>query len=218
MILAALTLATLVPANLDAQGLQGGLNLSELFGGDVEQADTRRGIVAGGSLTLLTVGPISIVPQVYYAQKGAADTQLLVESPASYDQFGLEYLEVPVLARVGGRIPGAQWLGIYAQGGPAFAWNLDCSIEPGADGGATVSDGCGFGGPGGAEAAVKRAEQGLVLGGGVEFRVLDLGLVTLDGRMVRGLSRIGDPDVRNQATSLMIGYSFSGRRGPPGGM
>lgn len=216
--LAPLLLTFVLPSVLLAQGLQGGLSLSDLFGGDVEQADSRQGLVAGGSFTILRLGPVSLGPEVYYAQKGAGDTRLQVESAAAYDRFGLEYLEVPVLARLAFQVPGADWLGIYAQGGPAFAWNLDCSIEPTADGGATVSDGCAFGSSGGVESVVEKAEQGLVLGGGVELRIANMGAVTLDGRLVRGLSRIGDPDIRNQAVSFMVGYSLAGRRGPPGGM
>lgn len=215
------TLATLLfalPSSLVAQGLQGGLNLSELFGGDVVEADARRGLVAGGSFTVLRFGPLSIGPEIHYAQKGAVDTRLHVESPAAYDQFGLEYLEVPVLARLAFQMPGADWLGVHVQGGPAFAWNLDCSLEPSAEGGAAVKDGCAFGASGGAERVVEKAEQGLVVGGGVELRIADLGAVTLDGRLVRGLSRIGDPDIRNQAVSFMLGYSLA-RSGPRyGGM
>jgi hypothetical protein len=216
--LIAVFLTILVAPNLAAQGLQGGLNLADLIGGAVDRSDTRRGLVGGGSYALLTLGPVSIGPELYYAQKGADATRLVVESPELYDEFGLEYLEVPIIARIGFRVPGVDWLGVYVQGGPAFAWNLDCTIRPGENGSAEVNDGCAFAGAGGVDSVIDKAEQGLVVGGGLALRVFNVGSVTFDGRLVRGLSRIGDPEIRNQATSLMVGYSFAGRgndRGRP---
>lgn len=209
----ALALALFVPS-LSAQGggLKGGLSLADLIGGDVQSSETRTGLNAGGAMTLLRIGPVSVGPELYYAQKGADAARLGVESPAMFEQFGLDYLEVPLIGKISIGIPGVQFLHAYAQGGPAFAWKLHCNIERDEEGQAQLNDDCAFAQNQDAQAFIDSADRGVVLGGGVNINVMNFGVINLDGRHVRGLSRLaegtGTPEVRNRATSLMVGYSF----------
>lgn len=212
---ALLLAAALAAPPLDAQsaGFQGGLSLADLIGDAVRQSDTRQGLNAGGALTLLRYGPLSIGPEVYYAQKGADAARLEAESPAMFEQFGLDYLEIPLLAKLGFQVPGVRWLRAYAQGGPAFAWKLSCHIEPADAGEAAVNDECALNQNQDAQTLVDDADRGLVFGGGLDLNVMNRGTITLDGRHVRGLARLAQeraplPEVRNQATSFMVGYSF----------
>jgi len=54
----------------------------------------------------------------------------------------------------------------------------------------------------------------LAFGAGIDIPVANLGAVSLDARMTRGLSRInqgseGGAEVKNQVFSVMLGYSFT---------
>jgi hypothetical protein len=208
----------LTPNPAQAQfGVRGGVSLSSLFGGDVSQADTRQGLTGGFSTTLLTLGPLSLGPEVHYVQKGSELTQLNPEALESFQEFGLDYVEVPVMLRLGIPLPfGDGGVRGYAEGGPAFAWRVNCTISPDA-GGVGLSDECAFAQFQDAETVVTSADRGAVVGGGliVELPMVG-GFVTLDGRLVRGLTRLGAGEdglqARNQAFSLTLGYDLGAFR------
>ncbi len=208
----------LTPKAAEAQfGVRGGVSLSSLFGGDVTQADTRQGLTGGFSTTLFSVGPVSVGPELHYVQKGSALTQLNPEAMESFQEFGLDYVEVPVMLRLGIPLPfGDDGIRGYAEGGPAFAWRVNCTITPEA-GGVALSDECAFAQFQDAESVVESADRGAVVGGGlvVELPVVG-GFVTLDGRLVRGLTRLEAGEdglqVRNRALSLTLGYDIGAFR------
>lgn len=192
-------------------GLNGGLSISDLFGDAVQSSSARTGLTAGGAVTLVRFGPVSVGPEFYYAQKGASEATLLLDDPESFAQFGLNYLEVPLLAQV--RIPiHHRYLRGYLQGGPVFAWNLDCNLERSADDTLALNDECAIDQFQDGRAAVKSADQGLVIGGGLRVNVFDIGSVNIDARFIRGLARLTEGarelDLGNQAVALMLGYSF----------
>jgi hypothetical protein len=212
-VLVAVTLGAPGPVELAAQGaIRGGPSLADLIGADVTTDDGRTGLNAGGGLTLLTLGPLTIGPELYYAQKGADRARLASEGSAFLDEFGLDYVEVPLLARIGFGVPGLDWADAYVQGGPALAWRLNCSIRTQEGGGAALSEDCAFGQFDGVDAVVDSADRGALFGAGLFIPVMNLGAVNFDARMVRGLARLDDgaggPDVRNRAFSFMIGYAF----------
>jgi hypothetical protein len=188
----------------DAQlGIRGGLNLSRFVGEDAA-ADGRSGLNLGASLPLLHVSAFSIVPEVYYAQKGGVERGVGGSGGLEYE---LSYIEVPVLAKLSLPIPGARSIRAYVAGGPAFAWNLDCRVSSAAGADAAARD-CGEPFQN-IDTAMKSADRGAVFSGGLDFTVRGLGGLNLDARLVRGLARLQDgrdADVRNQAFSLMLGY------------
>lgn len=184
-------------------GVKGGRNLSRFIGEDAS-GETKAGLNFGGAFTLLGLGPISVGPELYYAQKGGVREQ----ADTTYE-IGLDYVEVPLLARL--TLPG-RFVRPYVTGGPAYAWRLNCDVEA-EDGTAPAGGGdCTAADFSNREAAIRTADRGVVLGAGLAVNVLNLGGVTLDARMVRGLARLSEgqegPDVKNQALSLMLGYSF----------
>jgi hypothetical protein len=192
-------------------GPRGGLNLSDLVGSDVAEADARAGLAGGLGVRLLSLGPLSLNPELYYIQKGAGSAQLLAESPEMFDEFGLDYVEIPVLARLGFPLPfGEGRFRGYAEGGPAFAWRVNCSISA-SGGDASLNDECAFLEFGGPDAVIDSADRGAVLGGGLMMEVPAVGgEVSLDLRLTRGLRRLAggdsDLDARNQSISLMLGF------------
>lgn len=205
------------PGALEAQlplDLRGGVNLSEFVGGslaaDGTTGDRRRGLDLGFGFTPVRVSSAALAVEVYYRQKGAKGlSQLADPGSAGTLEIGLDYVEVPVLLRVG--IPLTGGLGLYLQGGPAFAWRIDCGIQA-ASGGGQITPDCDDISGENLESTLRDYEQGIVGGAGLEFRFpRGMGAVTLDGRLVRGLTRITEDEdsPKNQSVSLMLGYSFT---------
>jgi hypothetical protein len=214
-------LGLLASEPLDGQfRVSGGYDLTTFFGSGAEGASSRASLGLGGSAALLSVGPVILVAEAYYRQKGARNVaefnQQVFEEGAA--EIGLDYLEIPVLLRVNLPTIGDRFVP-YVNGGPAFAWKIDCGIRFQAETGAAEQDcddlqGENF------EETLRSYEQGVALGGGVDIAVFGgIGAINVDARMTRGLSRInetaqGGAEVRNRAFSVMLGYSF----GIPGGL
>jgi hypothetical protein len=209
--LAVLLVALTVSPAVGQFGVRGGINLTKFIGDDTDNVESSQGLNLGGSFQLFTLGPIAIVPEVFYSQKGAEIEDVDGPSTPVQLKFSLDYLEVPVLARL--NLPAVGMLNPYVAAGPAFAWQLSCELDV-TDGGASeeVRD-CGeqFGS---VDTAFQDADRGLVVTGGIDLHVFGAGGLNLEARLVRGLARLnesdggGEPDVRNQAVSLMLGYSF----------
>ena len=212
---------------LEAQvALRGGLSLSDLAGRGVESSDARQGLTGGGGWTLLSLGPLSLGPELYYVQKGTAALAFDAESgaPVNFEEFGIDYLEIPVMARLGFGLPvGDGVLRGYASGGLAWAWRLQCSFRPAAPGtgtgtgggvgGAALGDGCAIPQFERFDDVIRSADRGTILGGGLVLRVGNFGNVTLDARQVRGLSRLArdpeDPEARNRAFLMTLGWDLA---------
>jgi hypothetical protein len=198
------------PAPAAAQfGLRGGVNLSRFVGGDTE-SDPRAGLNLGASIPLFRVGPLALVPEVYYSAKGGTALTALGITPVTTPlEFELSYIEVPVLLRLHFPMP----LGLegYVGGGPAYAWNLDCKFSSSIDPSVEARE-CGqqfqsF------DTAMNTADKLLVLNGGLNLFVLGrFGGLNLDARLVRGLDRViegdgtSETDAKNQSITLMLGY------------
>lgn len=211
-------------------GFRGGVNLTDWIGDDAEEGERTTRLNFGATFQLLEIGPVSIVPEVYYARKGGEqDTTFSVNGqPVAFSPtFDLSYVEVPVLARV--RLPrfGGDRFFPYVQGGPAFAWNLDCEVDfrESAGDGVPAQEGCGLLAGGEAlEEEIRDYETGFVVGAGLDIEVIPgFGALNLDARLTQGLSRVIETDggeeidIRNRAFSLMLGYSFGFAPGRAGG-
>ncbi len=202
--LATFCVSTLASPAAAQFGFRGGMNLSKFVGADASRSESARGLNLGASISLLHIGPVSIVPEVYYAEKGSKEVDL---TTATSFEYGLDYIELPVLVKVAFPIKG--WLRGYIDGGPAYAWNIDCSVSATEAGTTNTLSECGemfrsF------NTAMEKADRGVVMGGGIDFTVPGLGGLNLDARLVRGLARLRTgatgSDIKNQAMSLMLGY------------
>lgn len=214
--LVALAVAAPVSGQL---ALRGGINLTNLVGSDAGNTDPVRGLNLGASLGLLEVSRFQIQAEVYYRQKGASgsllDLQTLALAGAAGGEpesleIGLDYVEIPLLARINLGSPGKKWLP-YLFGGPAFGWRLNCgvSISASSEAAGNCDDLTQN-----LERTLRSYETGLVLGGGIDFVIPgSLGAINLDARYTGGLSKVGEGadalDVRNQAFTVMLGYAFS---------
>lgn len=180
--------------------LRGGVNLTTFVGGDAEDVESRKGLNLGAAIPLFHFGPIAIVPEIYYAQKGAEQSS----ATGLFNPFEvrLDYIEVPVLARFN---LGGSTIRPYLQAGPSFAWQLDCAVTLQSAGAGT--DDCGES----LNDELKDYDQGIVFGGGLDFALAGIGALNLDARFERGLARIAeDADLKNQAFTLMLGWQIGG--------
>lgn len=210
-ILLALLIPMLLPGPAQAQlGIKGGINVVDFFGDDVQEADRRPRLAGGASFDFLSLGPLTLAPEMYYAQKGAEQfqTRLMEQEPA---EISLAYVEVPVLLRLA--LPfGGRWFRPYLAGGPVFGWQLDCKVSARSDGAQPECDQL-LGGEGQLESTLREYEQGLMFGAGVAVSLFrGIGAITLDGRYAQGLTRLdgaeGAPDIQNRALAVMLGYRF----------
>lgn len=200
--------------------VSGGYDLTSFFGAGQEGASTRASLGFGGSAALLSLGPLIVMGEAYYRQKGARNVtefneRVLEEGSA---EIGLDYIEIPVLLRVNLPTMGGRFVP-YLNGGPAFGWNVNCGIRFQGETGTAEQD-CGDLEGENLGETLRSYEQGFAVGGGVDIALFGgIGALNVDARLTQGLSRInergdGVAEVRNRAFSVMLGYSF----GIPGGL
>lgn len=230
--MAVLVCALLVPESAHAQvGLRGGVNLTDWFGDDVESTDRKTGLSLGASFGLVSIGPVQLVAEAYYRQKGTgfalADFQAGETPPEELPEtveFGIDYLEVPVLARVN-LPPLSNSLGLYLIGGPAFAWRIDCGFETEVSTGTSATN-CDDLSSENLGETFENYDLGAAGGLGLDVLLPGrIGALNLEARYTGGLKRVGadGTDVKNRAFSLTLGYSFGvpgslgGAGGPAGG-
>lgn len=214
---------TLVQTSAAQIGIRGGINLSRFVGEDVEETRDLMGINAGLSFSIINLGPISIVPEVYYAEKGTRlKTQLQQfqqmdpEEPVNPDdvdlEFNLAYVEIPILAKI--RLPfiSTEVVHPYIAGGPVFGFRLDCSISFTNETAEQRVQDCVDENFSDLEATFNDADRGYVISSGIDFQIPLLGTLTLDGRYYQGLSRLienqENDDIYNQNFTLMLGYNI----------
>lgn len=216
-LLVGLVTATTAPAQSFPVGIKGGLNLTDLVGNDAGDTGSAVGLNAGGSFQFLSIGPVSIGPEIYYAQKKSDRESVMLPgggTATGTTSFNLAYVEAPVLASVRlGRFAGNR-LAPYIQAGPVFGWNLDCDIDVTDQ--AAASETCQSLLGGDVESTLKDYEQGVTFGAGLNVVVVPgRGALNLDLRSTHGLSDVvetetgPDLEIRNRAFTAMLGYSFA---------
>lgn len=137
---------------------------------------------------------LSIQPDILFVSKGRR-TSL---DGALVSTLNVEYVELPVLARIG--IPIGQHVSPYLMAGPALGILLTFENEREIDGSVTdLSD------------EAKRIDVSGVLGAGVEVALTPRHGLTLEARYDRSFTRFlkdGD-DVKNRVFAFMLGYQYS---------
>jgi hypothetical protein len=180
-------------------GLKAGLNIADISGPDSD-SDTRTGLTGGLAVYLdLPVLPIGIESGLYYSQKGS--------SYSDSDEFGdfdetlkLDYIEVPILARINFPTPGP--IGPHLVAGPYIGFNINAQAEGTEDGFSYDED---------ISDLISSTDIGLMLGAGLDF---SLGVTALNAqvRYSIGLTNVYDFDMddtyRNSVFSLVVGINF----------
>ena len=191
---ALLALSLLAPALLAAPasaqlsgGLRGGLNTAFFSGRDALGTDPRLGAVGGAFVRYDVTPRVAVQVEALYSQEGAEDVD---------GTYKLDYIDVPVLLRLGLPVSRLADAGVYA--GPSVGLPVRATFAD--EDGRDLEE----------ETAV---DLGVVLGAdfwagpfGVDLRytggLTDAFSDEIDGESVRPL------DIRNQALTITVGFRF----------
>lgn len=162
-----------------AVGVKGGMSSTTLeFTGGSDVFDPVTGVIAGIYVDQPLFSVVGVTVEALYARKGATD--VFIDR-----RLAIDYLELPLLARVGG----PAWGGVYGFVGPAIALRLRATF-----GGVSVPE------------QYEKSDVAWVGGGGVQFgRFLVEGRVTLGRRNVAA-DLLGMDKITNRAISVMGGF------------
>jgi outer membrane protein with beta-barrel domain len=173
-------------------GVKGGVNFSKVtFDGEdgSTSLDTRISGVIGGFVRFPLLSWLELQPEGLYSMKGGKQEEFGITSVVK-----LDYLEVPVLARI--PLGGARY---FAIAGPYFGVRLRAKASTEFSGGTEEMD---------IADQVERLDFGAVVGGGVE-----LGSLVFDGRYSFGFKDV-DADTsdsvkaKNRVISATVGFRF----------
>lgn len=178
-----------------AVGVKGGLNFADLkFEAEGMEAglDTRTGPVGGLFVVFPANGRLALQTEALFSQKGAE-----ISEGGNSGRIRINYLEVPVLARVSSTPAGDAAFHVF--GGPSFAFRLSAEGESTFDGEESSED---------LDDEIEGFDLGLVVGAGVE-----IGRVVVDGRYTWGLTNINAEasdagTIKNRAFAVMVGFRF----------
>ncbi len=205
-------------------GVKGGVNLSKFTGSDAGPAEGKLGLNFGLTFRLFGVGPVSIHPEIYYSEKGTRFSEqvnmFMSMNPDQFNPddfedfdlaFNLAYIEVPVLLKISLPFMSTKVIKPFITGGPVFAWRVDCNFSLEAAESISIQDCANQNFPD-LETTFKDADRGYALGGGLDFAIPILGTIIIEGRYVRGLSRLRETgvndDIQNQSFMLMAGFTL----------
>jgi len=192
------------PFGIFQVGAEGGVTISNFVGDDANDAKNRTGGYGGLTFILQpNKSAVGFQTGALYVQKGAK-----LDDDGVAGSLKIDYLEVPVLLRVG--VPLSAGFAPTLLVGGSLAWRVRCRVEV-SGGGINASADCNDSDDFGADLGVKRFDGGL--SGGVEFPI------TMGGRYIfvpsvrytRGLTKISDidgTDVKNSSIQIGLGIRF----------
>ena len=185
------------PSEAAGFGVKVGAAVSNIFGRDVYDQRFRAGFSYGIFMTYRFGRRFAIQPELLFVMKGSRYVN--GEGPDAYrETMSLEYVELPILAKLS--VPLFRGLRTHVFAGPAPAFNIRARVDARFAGEAqeeTLDNVMGF-------------DIGLAAGAGVEIPV-GRGAVTFDVRYTAGLTTLSkepDDDIRNGALTFLFGYLF----------
>jgi hypothetical protein len=175
-------------------GVKGGVNFANQSADpdDAELADSRMGLALGGFVGFPVLPSVTIQPEALFMMKGDEE-----EADGASGSYKLNYIEVPVLAKIGFMSQSPAHPSIFL--GPSFGINTTAKAEG-------ESGGLAF------EADVKDETNvmdiGVVVGGGVDFANFGV-----DVRYTRGFTNVNDSStddttINNSVISVMGSLRF----------
>ena len=203
---AGLLLIVGLPATSQAQlpisfGIKGGVNIANISFDDFDDNDSRTGFNIGAVLDIgIPMFPVGIETGLYYSQQGTTFdiTETFDGMPVRMDgTIKLDYLTIPVLAKVNFGPPGPFSPHILA--GPYAAFVLNAEEEFSSNGQSETVD---------ISDDVESLDFGLTLGLGADFNLM-VTTISVQGRYSFGLSDIfEDEGSKNRVISLVAGFTF----------
>lgn len=184
-------------AEVTGFGVKTGVALANIFGRDVYDQRFRAGFSYGIFMTYGFGGTFAVQPELLFVMKGSR--YFNGSGPDAYrETMSLEYVELPILAKV--YLPISRAFRTHVFAGPAPALNIRARVD------------ARFAGESHQETLdnVMGVDVGLAAGAGIEFPV-GAGRITFDARYTAGLTTLSkepDDDIRNGAFSFLFGYVF----------
>jgi hypothetical protein len=191
---------------LVGKGVKAGLAVSNIGGefGDLLEGDARIGFSGGVFVTIGLRGVFQLQPELLWVAKGATTQLELTDTSGGLIgtqdlTFALDYLEIPVLARIA--LPTGGPIRPSLVVGPALAIKLSSRLNSSGP----------FPNLGRDLDSVTRTDLGLVMGAGVDLG-RGPGRFLLDARYTLGLTNVWGSqstlNARNGTLALMAGYGF----------
>lgn len=177
-------------------GIKGGLNFANLAGAE-DDLDSRTGVHAGLVLDFsFPMLPVGIESGIYYSQKGAE-----VSEAGATATLQLDYVEVPVLAKINFGPPGP--FSPHVVVGPYAAYNINSEFDVSAGSASVTEDFSEF---------TSDIDFGGVIGVGADFS-MGVTKLNLQARYSRGLIDINDNGLDgegeyNSVFSISAGIMF----------
>ncbi|HEX2694336.1 MAG TPA: porin family protein [Acidobacteriota bacterium] len=178
-------------------GVKTGVAMSNIFGRDVYDQKFRAGFSYGIFMTCGFGRTFAVQPELLFVMKGSKYVNGR-GSDAYRETMSLEYVELPILAKV--YLPLSRAFRTHVFAGPAPALNIRARVDARFAGETQVE----------ALDNVMGVDIGLAAGAGIEVPVGG-GRITFDVRYTAGLTTLSkepDDDIRNGAVSFLFGYMF----------
>lgn len=180
-------------------GVRAGVNSMILSGDDTDDLDRRTGFMVGGFALVDFAGPFALQPELMYVQKGATQEESIGGTTIT-GTTKLDYIEIPVLAKVQLPVQGGFSPHLFA--GPTLGFTVTAEAKTEGGGESETED---------LSDEASETDVGLALGGGLDVN-LAAGTLMIDVRYGLGLSNIddteGDQSVNNQGYMITVGFAF----------
>ncbi|MGM0739596.1 MAG: porin family protein [Bacteroidota bacterium] len=182
-------------------GLKGGVNIANISFDDFDENESRTGITVGAMLDIgIPMFPVGVETGLYYSQKGTtssfseSDGDLTITSDGT---IKLDYLKIPVLAKVNVGPPGPFKPHFVA--GPYAGFILNAESETTFMGESFTED---------ISDDVESMDLGLMVGVGADLNMM-VGKINVQGRYSFGLTDVfEDEGSKNRVVSIVAGLSF----------
>jgi hypothetical protein len=192
----ALALAIVPVSAQTVLGLHAGVSVATLSGTDVTNATARAGVSVGASLTFPVAHILGLQVGANFVQKGTKESIPGVGTGT----FAIDYLEVPVLLRVG--VPSGTPFGVHLFVGPSFSFQTKCSVSASAGGVSASADCSSFG-------SMRSYDIGTLGGVGLSLGLPGKLDISVDALYNFGLSSIvKNVDAKNRALTVQAGVGF----------
>jgi hypothetical protein len=179
-------------------GPEVGVNFSK-WGGDADESDYKAGLVAGGFVTYSIRDTYGFTAKVLFSQKGAAYTEDGGLGDDVDVKTQLNYIEIPILARVFFNREGDVRPNVFL--GPSFGFLTGAKFKVEDEDYEDIED---------YKDSFNTFDAGLAAGLGLNIRVGGEMYLIVDARYTYGLSDIGkgSGSFNNQAVAVTAGLSF----------
>ena len=206
VVLAGLFLFSVTPGASQAQGLvnfgiKGGVNIANISFDDFDDNDSRTGFTIGAVLDVgFPMVPVGLETGLYYSQKGTTFnmSETIEGMTLTADAtMKLDYLQIPVLAKINFGPPGP--FSPHFVAGPYAGFILNAETEMSFMGETVTED---------ISDDVESMDFGLIFGLGADFNLM-VSKINVQARYSLGLADVFDGESsKNRVISLVAGFSF----------